>query len=275
MSIKVLLKIFLLFLLSFVSLKAVDIDIKMGLGSQYAKSEGELIFAKDFWANSSGEISHENAPGIYTWIEVKPSESYLPQVYIEFSQLKTDGSSFINIETQSDELNGIIDFLEEKTGQKINEIPFNSRLIQTDVEGYLYYEFFQDSGFPTLALGAGIKNFDFDYKIAIMEGVELNAEGGDTIPLLFFKTDYMISEKSNGSSVSCELAGRLYVFGDSNVYDYMGKIDFMTPYNEDTSIGMELGYKKSYIHIKGDDIDTLAGVMSTVGVYIALVAYFR
>ena len=67
----------------------------------------------------------------------------------------------------------------------------------------------------------------------------------------------------------------MYVFGDSNVYDYKAKVDFLAKYSEKTDLGLEIGYKKTYLHIKGNDVDTVGGHMSTSGVYLGFIGHFR
>ena len=151
----------------------------------------------------------------------------------------------------------------------------DSRLTQTNIETYLYYEFFEDTGWPTFGMGAGIKKFDIDYAVTIVEGLEFTDNGGDMIPLLYFKSRYIFDDKGNGSSLAFEVDGKWYVFGDSTVYEYLVKTDFMMKYNEDTNIGLEFGWKQSLIDIKGDDIDTVGGHMGTSGAYLGLVAHFK
>ena len=256
-------------------LQAIDLEVDMGGGMYYANSDGNLIFTKDLWTNSSGKLLHDSAPGMYTWVDLKTDQKYWPKLYTEFRSLKTNGESFLHAETDNEIINGLIDFLEKKFDKKLNEIPFDSRLTQIDFEAYLYYEYFEESGYPTFGFGAGVKKFDFDYVVRLMDGVQVNSTGGDTIPLLYFKSRYMIDKQKSGSSISGEVGGKIYLFGDSNVYDYMAKVDFLAKYNSTTDLGLEMGFKKTYINIKGDDVDTVGGYMSTSGVYLGLIAKFR
>lgn len=256
-------------------LQAIDLEVDMGGGMYYANSDGNLIFTKEFWTNSSGKILHDSTPGVYTWVDLATDQKYWPKLYTEFRSLKTTGTSFLHVETENDVVNGLIEFIEKQAGKNLNEIPFDSRLTQIDIEAYLYYEYFEKSAYPTFGFGAGVKKFDFDYVVTLMDGVQVNSTGGDTIPLLYFKSSYMIDKQKSGSSISAEVGGKIYVFGDSNVYDYMGKVDFLAKYNSTTDIGLEMGFKKTYIHIKGDDVDTVGGYMSTSGVYLGLIAKFK
>ena len=265
----------LLTLCSILQLNALELNIDIGTGMSYAKSSGKPIFTKDLWSNSSSDFNHNSAPGIYTWINIESNEKYWPKAYFEFRQLKTEGHSYINLETDSTTINSAKNFVENIIGKKISDIELDSRLTQTSMEGYLYYEYFEESDFITLQAGLGMKKFDVDYVVTLMEGVQLNSNGGDTIPLVMLNSTYLLHKKDNGSSVVCELGGKMYIFGDSDVYDYLGKVTFMTRYSDDTNIGLEIGYKKIYIDIKGSDIDTIAGYMSSSGVYIGLTAHFK
>ena len=257
------------------SLSAIDLEIDMGSGVYYTQTDGKLVYTKDFWKDSSGDMDHDTAPTLYTWIEIESDQEYWPKVRFELSQLKTSGTSAIAIKTDSDTINDLIDLIEDQLGLNISELDLDSRLSQTNIETYLYYEYFEDTPWPSFGIGAGIKKFDFDYAVTIIDGLDFNDNGGDTIPLLFFKSRYIVDDKGNGSSLAMEGIAKYYIFGDSTVYDYLLKTDFMMKYNEDTNIGLEFGYKNTFIDIKGNDIDTVGGYMGTAGVYLGFVANFK
>ena len=263
------------FLLCVTALNAIDLEINMGTGVNYTASDGTLVYTKDFWKDSSGAMDHNTAPSLYTWMEIETDQKYWPKLRFELSQLTTKGSSDISINTDSDTVNELVDLVEEYLGKDISNLTLDSRLAQTNIETYLYYEYFEESGWPTFGMGAGIKKFDFDYAVTIIEGLQFNDNGGDTIPLLFFKSRYVFDQSQSGSSLSFEGNCKVYVFGDSTVYDYIVKTDFLMKYNETTDVGLEFGYRTTFIDIKGDDIDTVGGDMTTSGPYFGLVAHFR
>lgn len=262
-------------LLSASLLSAIELEVNMGGGIYYTDSDGTLVYTKDFWKDSSGAMDHNTVPSVYTWIEIESDQKYWPKARFELSQLSTKGTSDISIKTDNETINEITKAVEDYFGTNISDLTLDSRLVQTNIEAYLYYEYFEDTGWPTFGMGAGVKNFDFDYAVTIVEGLQFNDNGGDTIPLLFFKSRYLFDTTKNGSSLAFEGSCKVYVFGDSTVYDYIVKTDFVMKYNETTDIGMEFGYKETYIDIKGNDIDTVGGDMKTAGPYFGLVAHFR
>jgi len=256
-------------------LSAFELDINMGGGTYYTGSSGKLIYKKDFWLDSSGDMDHANEATPYTWVEITTDQEYWPKMRLELNQLKTTGQSLIHMQTDEDTINDVIDWIEENLPGSMNDIYYDSRLTQTNIEAYLFYEYFEDTGFPTFAFGGGVKSFDFDYAVTIIDGLQFNDNGGDTIPLLFFRSRYLFDERPSGSSLAFEASLKVYVFGDSNIYDYLIKTDFLMKYNEDTDVGIEVGYKETYFDIQGDDIDTVGGNMKTAGPYIGLIAHFK
>ncbi len=267
--------IFSFILLCASSLSAIDLEINIGTGVYYTASDGTLVYTKDFWKDSSGAMDHNTVPSVYTWVELETDQKYWPKLRVELSQLKTKGTSDISVHTNDDTINKVIKLVEDYLEEDITNQTLDSRLSQTNIETYLYYEYFEDTGWPTFGMGAGLKKFDFDYAVTIVEGLQFNDNGGDTIPLLFFKSRYVFDKSQSGSSLSFEGSCKVYVFGDSTVYDYVVKTDFLMKYNETTDVGMEFGFKETYINIKGNDIDTVGGDMRNAGPYFGLVAHFR
>ena len=264
-----------IFLLLSTTLTAIELDINMGAGAYYTGSSGKLVYQKDFWKNSSGDMEHANKPTSYSWIEIDSDQDYWPKARFELSQLKTSGESLIHMQTDNSTVNEVVKWIEDNLPGTINDRAYESRLTQTNIEAYLFYELFEDTGFPTFAFGGGIKKFEFDYAVTIIEGLQFNDNGGDSIPLLYFKSRYIFDERPSGSSLAFEGSVKVYVFGDSTIYDYIIKTDFLMKYNEDTNIGIEVGYKETFFDLKGDDVESVGGDMKTTGPYIGLIAHFK
>ena len=256
------------------SLNALELEVDVGAGYHYSGANGELVYTKEFWKDSTARIEHANSATFYTWAEFSSDQDYWPKLRVELTSLDTKGRSFIHIDS-TNTINSLINAIEGQLPVNINNTYYDSRLTLNTYEGYLYYEYFEKSDLPTLGFGLGLKKFDFAYSATIIEGLEFTDNGGDIIPLLFFKSRYLFDDKGNGSSLSFEVDGKWYVFGDSTVYEYLVKTDFMMKYNDDTNIGLEFGWKQSLIDIKGSDIDTVGGHMGTAGAYLGLVAHFK
>ena len=263
-------------LLGLLSLNAFELEIDMGTGFQYTGANGKLVYKKDFWEDSSAGIDHESSPSLYIWSEFKLDQAYWPKLRLEFTNVNSEGKSFIHINS-TDEINALINAIEDKLSGviSINNTYYDSHLAQSTYEGYLYYEYFEKSDYPSVGFGLGVKTFDFAYNATLIDGLEFTDSGGDTIPLLFFKSRYELEKEEDGVQLSFEGNAKVYIFGDSNIYDYMLKTDFMMEYNQDTDLGIEFGYRYSVIDIKGSDITTVGGNMTNSGVFFGAVAHFR
>lgn len=256
-------------------MNAFELEVDVGVGSHYSGANGNLIYIKEFWKDSSAKIEHENEATFYTWAEFSSDQKYFPKLRVEYASLNTKGRSLIHINS-TPEINALINAIEDKVPLiTINNIYYDSSLVLNTYEGYLYYEYFQESEFPTIGLGIGLKKFDFSYSATIIEGLEFTDNGGDTAPLLFFKSRYELDKESDGAQLSFEVNGKVFVFGDSDIYDYYLKLDFIMPYNKTTDIGMELGYKETFYDIKGGDITTVGGTMTTSGIFFGFVGHFK
>jgi len=259
------------------SLNAFELNIDVGTGLQYTGAEGELVYAKDIWEGSSAGINHASSTNFYMWTDIASDQAYWPKMRLEYSHISTDGSSLIHINSGIDEINTLISLIEEQLDGfvKINNTDYDSRLVQNTYEGYLYYEYFEESSFPTVGLGLGVKVFDFAYSATIVDGLEFTDNGGETVPLLFFKSRYELEKEDDSAQLSFEVDAKVYVFGDSTMYDYLVKTDFLMQYNETTDLGLELGYKATVYDIKGADINTVGGSMTNAGIFVGLVGHFR
>jgi len=266
--------IILLSLLFCLSVNALELEVDIGSGYHYSGANGELVYTKEFWKDSTARIDHANSATFYTWAEFSSDQEYWPKLRVELTSLDTKGRSFIHIDS-TDTINDLIDAIEGQLPVNINNTYYDSRLTLNTYEGYLYYEYFEKSNLPTLGFGLGLKKFDFAYSATIIEGLDFTDNGGDTVPLLFFKSRYELDKESDGTQLSFEANGKLFVFGDSNIYDYFLKLDFMMNYNKTTDIGIELGYKETFYDIKGGDIDTVGGTMQTSGLFLGVVGHFR
>lgn len=267
------LSLFFSLLLLSTSLFGLDLEIKTSLGTQYAPSKGKVVYTKEFWKNSFGEIDHENSANLYGSIECKTDNVLLPKFAFSFINSKTEGHSFIHI-SANDLVNGIINALEQNLPITINNTQYTSRLAMQTYDFLLYYEFFEESRWPSLGVGIDVKKFDFDYAVTIIDGLNFNDHGDGTVPMLYLKTHWDI-KKSKKHSLSLELDGKQYFAGPSTIYDYRAKIDVMMRYNDSTMLGIEMGYRANYFNIKGSDIVNVGGDMDTSGVFIGFRGDFK
>lgn len=243
-----------------------DLEIKTSLGSQYAPAQGKVVYKKEFWKDSFGDIDHEYKPNLYGSIEAKTDNPLLPKFAFSFIDSTTKGDSFIHI-SANDIINDIIDKIEEKLPVNINDTEYSSRLTMQTYDFLLYYEFFEDTRWPSFGVGVDVKKFDFDYAVTIIDGLNFNDHGNGVVPMLYLKTHWDI-RKNEKRTLSIELDGKQYLTGPSTIYDYRAKIDVMMRYNDTTMLGIEMGYRANYFNIKGSDIVKVGGDIDTSGVFI-------
>ncbi len=261
-------------LLGVLSLCALELEVDMAVGTHYSDASGKLVYRKAFWENSSGDIDHETTSNTYAWLEIRSDNSYLPTLRLDVTNLQTEGQSFVHIESNPT-IDGTIALIEENSIFTINDKIYKSRLAQNTYSMTLYYEYFKKRSFPSLGIGIGIKKFDFDYSATIVDGLVFNDNGNGTVPMLYLKSRYELKTAEDDSErIAFEVAGKGY-FGDSTIYDYYAKLEFLMPYNKNSDLGFELGYKLSYYDIQGEDIVNVGGDMGNKGIYFGFVGHFR
>ena len=277
-------KLFILFtLFSFSCINAIELELDMAIGTQFSGSSGTLVYTKDFWKGSEADINHDSNLNFYSWMEIRTDQKYWPKMRFEVSRLVTEGSSDIRMKINQPQIEAIVTQITEKFNitEDITQFDTGSKLRQNTYEVYLYYEYFEKTGFPTIGLGGGVKIFDFAYNALVidtdfftLEGLEFTDSGKGTAPMAFLKSRYDV-DTDDGTTIALQAEGRGYFFGDSTLYDYLLKAEFLMPYNKETDIGFEFGYKASYYDIAGDDIVKVGGDMNNGGVYFGLVGHFR
>ena len=240
-------------------------EMDMGFGLFSSKAEGKLIYQTDFFKGSSAQIDNASQYHIYIWSEFDLEISYVPKFRIEYTRVRSSGSSYVHIETQNDLINELIDTI---GGPDFEQ---NSILTHNMYDAFGYYEFFEDSDFPDMAFGAGIKNFDYDYDVEIYEGVQFNDQGGATIPLVYFKIRGMLPD----SQIGLESDVKYYVTGDSDIRDIRAKMDFLFELNSKIHAGLEIGYRDVYFGIQGSDVDNVGGNMHYSGLFFGVSSTFR
>jgi len=257
------------------SLFAVNLEIDMGAGVHYAGAKGTLVYTKELWKDSSGVIDHEVSTNGYMWINIKPDEKYWPNVRLEVTQYKSSGDSFIHIVGGS-LIDGLISAIETQVPLvSINDRYYSSRLTLNEYEAFFFYDFYTESKNASCGVGFGLKKFVFDYSVTIIDGLAFSDNGGGTAPLLFFTSAYKFSEKSEEIQSSVSGDAKVYVFGDSTIYEYLVKLDFTKQYNATTELGIEMGFKETYYDIQGSDIVNVGGNMKSAGAFVGIVARFK
>ena len=227
-------------------------------------------------AGSSSNISHETANQLYIWSEIRSNISYLPYLRLEYSEMRTTGKSIVHLDG-STTVTDIVNFIDDIPLFNLQNQSWDSILSQRNYEVFLFYELYNNDAWLELDGGAGIKKFSFDYlvKDILFEGQSFYASEGDYIPMIYLSTRIKTFESIQSFDSAFQADGKIYLFGDSDIYDYQLKMDFMAPYNNTTDLGVEVGYKYSYFNIKGGDVDVGSGSMTYSGIFFGFIGHFR
>ena len=242
--------------------QAVEIDT--GFGVFNSKAEGIIEYQTDFFTGSSAKLDNDAQYHIYLWGDIDTKIAYVPKLRLEYTRIRSSGNSAVEIVTENDLIN---EFLNKIGDNKFN---LSSVLTHNMYDAFLYYEFFEDSSFPAISFGAGVKDFDYDYDVDIYSGVQFNDTGGATVPML-----YGAIQKDLDNLIALESDVKYYAFGDSDMYDIRAKMDVTFELNNKIDAGLEIGYRYTYFHIKGDDVENVGGNMKYGGIFFGFISKFR
>lgn len=258
-------KYLLLFLLVH-SLYASHFKLSLGTGLFSTEANGNLVYAKSFWEGSSSKIEHENSASTYLFAELRHDIAFLPNIRIEQTRFQTKGQSNIHIATNDASINELVQTLNDLPLISINDIYYESTLAQTQNECYLFYSW-QKEQWPLFDIGAGIDRFTFDYAVTIIEGLQFNDNGEQDIPMLYVHSQYEAFQSIKDVTVLMGGTMKYYAFGPSNVYDASLETTLLWPFTQKTKLGFTLGFRRLYMHLKGDDIETVGGKIRYNGAY--------
>ena len=124
-----------------------------------------------------------------------------------------------------------------------------------------------------MGLGLSYQYFDYIYimDIDLVPGLQFGDRDSSSAPLLFFTSRY----ESTSLQMGFEADAKVYVFGDSQMYDWKIKMDLMFDITETTEAGLEFGFRDQYYKLLGDDVEKVKGDMHYQGVYIGAVVHFN
>ena len=241
---------------------AVEIDTGFGLFN--SKAVGTIEYQTDFFKGSSATLDNDAQYHIYIWGDIDSKIDYVPKLRLEYTRIRSSGRSAVSIVTENELIN---EFLDRIGG---NQFELSSVLTHNMYDAFIYYEFFEDSSFPAISIGGGVKDFDYDYDVDIYSGVQFNDTGGATVPML-----YGAVYKELDKLIALEADTRYYAFGDSDMYDIRAKMEVAFELNAKIDAGLEVGYRYTYFHVKGDDVENVGGNMKYSGIFFGFISRFR
>jgi len=261
----------LLFLVTSVhSLLALDLKVDMGTGLFYSGAKGRIDYVEKSFNGSYAVTDIPSAANFYIWGDFESNNPYLPKMRLEYLKISAEGGSKAHLESSVDAINDLIKQLEPFG---LNDKVWNSLLQHNIYDIDLYYEFFEKSAWPSLGLGLGYKYFDYIYimDIDLVPGLQFGDRDSSGVPMLFFTSRYDVPSIQMGF----EADAKVYVFGDSDIYDWKLKMDLMFEIDQDTALGAEFGYRQQYFNLTGSDVEKVTGNMTYEGIFVGVVIKFK
>ena len=261
----------LFFLLLSNSLMAIELKLDMGTGLFYTGAKGKIKYVEESFQGSYAETDLMNSGQFYIWGVITNNNPYLPKVRLEFLKISADGDSKAHLESADPTIQGLIDDYIDPLS--LNDNTWNSHLQHNIYDVTLYYEFFEKSDWPSVGFGLGYKYFDYIYimDVDLIQGLQFGDRDSSSAPMLFFTSRY----EAPSLQMGFETNANVYVFGDSQMYDWKVKMDLMFEVTETTEAGLEFGYRDQYYKLLGDDVENVKGDMHYQGIFVGAVIHFR
>ena len=252
------------------SLYALDFDLDMGTGLFYTGAKGKIDYVEESFQGSYANTALQTSGQFYIWGDLDTNMDYWPKMRFEYLNISADGDSTAHLQSSIQEIQ---DLIEKLAPLGLNDKTWNSHLQHDIFDLTLYYEYFEKSAWPSLGLGLGYKYFNYIYimDIDLVPGLQFGDRDNSGAPLLFFTSRYEAPSLNMGFQAD----GKVYVFGDSEMYDWQVKMDLMFPLDEKTNAGLEFGYRDQFFHLQGDDVEKVTGDMHYQGLFVGAVITFK
>ena len=245
------------------------IEIKMGGGVFNPSTKGLIFYQNNFFEGSQAEVDNSEQYHGYFWTDIVLPLPFKPHLLSEYHHMTSTGISSFTINVNNQYVDIVIDSI-IKIFSTTEALPLPSTLRTDMYDLFIYYDVWEESIFPVISMGAGIKHFTYNYFVKVLTDLNVKDNGGATIPMLYTQ----LHKESERYFTSFDVGMKYYVFGDSDIYDLDAKITIKIPISDDIKAGIELGYKDSSFNIKGGDIDHVAGNMRYKGFFGGITTSF-
>ncbi len=254
-------------------LSALDFDLDMGSGLYYTGAKGQISYVEESFKGSYANTDLQTKGQFYVWADLDTKNPYLPKLRLEYTKISTDGDSKAHLESANAKIQKLIDDLINGSGIPLNDQVWNSHLQHNIYDTTLFYEFFDKSPWPSVGAGLGYRYFTYIYimDIDLVPGLQFGDRDDSGAPMIYFTSRY----EAPALNMGFQGDGKVYVFGDSQMYDWQVKMDLMFEIDESTKIGMEIGYREQYYNILGEDIEKVTGNMSYRGLFVGGLINFK
>jgi len=265
-------KLLLLLLLTASStLSAIDMKVDMGTGFYYTAAKGKIEYVGETFQNSYAQTDLKTNANFYIWADIETPYWFMPILRFEYLKISTDGDSMAHLESNVSPIDALIEALE---AIGLNDAYWNSHLQHNIYDMIAYYEFFEDSAWPSIGVGGGYRYFDYIYILDIdigeYSGIQFGDRDSTNAPMVYLHSRYEMPSVNLGF----EANGKAY-FSDSTLYDWDARLDLSFDVDESTRAGFEFGYREQYYLLAGGDVENVKGNMRYRGIFVGARLEFK
>jgi outer membrane protein len=226
--------------------------VEMGAGGWSQKATGSVSYVDGNYAGSDTSTEQENTVG-YAWIYLKHPIPVLPNIRLEYTQLKYAGDVQVS-----------------DTTNVAYSVPTTSTFDSNVYDGILYYNILDNTAWMTLDLGLDVKMFDYDYsaaKTTLYPGY--TKSGTLVVPLAYARARFQIP----GTGIGLEGEGSYISYDGGTFYDTRVKADWTMEFIPVVQPGIEVGYRYMKVEYNKDGSELKANIDFS-GVYAGLMLRF-
>lgn len=263
-----------LLFISYTVLSAFDFEVDMGTGLYYTGAKGKVEYVQESFQGSYADADMISSAQFYLWGVLDIKRPYVPKIRLEYLRIKAEGDSKAHLQSADPEIQQLIDDYINNNGIiDLNDQNWNSFLQQEIYDAIVYYDYFEESVFPSLGVGAGYRYFEYIYimDIHFVQGLQFGDRDSAGSPFVYLASRYDMPSINMGF----EGDGKFYLFGDSKMYDWKVKMDLTFELDDETTAGFEFGYREQYFSLEGKDVENVTGDMHYQGIFIGAIATFK
>lgn len=198
------------------------LKVEAGGGAWKQTDRGYIDYASSTESGSDTSTEKENLVG-YAWIYLKHPIPILPNIRLEYTNLKYAGS--VNVSLAS-----------PVSMSTTTTSTFDTRVY----DGILYYNVLDNLAWMTLDVGLDAKMFDYDYKAAPNAQYEGYEKSGTlVVPMLYGRVRFEIP----GTGLGLEGEGAYLNYDSATLYDARAKVDWTMTFVPVVQPGIEIGYR--------------------------------
>jgi len=223
--------------------------VEMGGGIWDNKPSGGLTYDDGSGAQGSYTSSQKSNTSAYAWLLVKHPVPVLPNLRLEYTTLKDEGSA-----------DGTFEDFTINAGTGTIEM--------TQYDAVLYYNILDNLAWITLDLGLDIKFINLEFSA---QDTLTNESINETMPLPMGYVRARV--EIPGTDIGVEADGKYVTYDGSTVSDYRVKVDYTLDFVPVVQPALEVGYRAQKFELEYNDKQTKFN-LDFSGVYAGIMLRF-